>query len=67
MKQQSFASLSYQHKKIVTKRKAFLKEMEEVVPWKRLLKLIECHYPKRGKGRPPMSLETMLRIYFLQQ
>lgn len=67
MKQQSFATLAYQNKKIVTKREAFLKEMEQVVPWSRLLKLIEPHYPKKGNGRPPIPMEVMLRIYFLQQ
>ena len=41
--------------------------MERVVPWLRLLKLIEPYYPKAGNGRPPMPMETMLRIYFLQQ
>ena len=41
--------------------------MERVVPWSRLLKLIEPYYPKAGNGRPPMPMETMLRIYFLQQ
>jgi len=67
MKQISFASLTYQHKKITTKREKFLNEMEQVVPWKRLLKSIEPHYPKAGNGRPPMPMECMLRIYFLQQ
>ena len=67
MKQLSFASATYANKKIVTKREKFLAEMEEVVPWRRLLKLIEPHYPKRGVGRPPMPMESMLRIYFLQQ
>ena len=67
MKQQSFATLAYQNKKIVTKREAFLKEMEQVVPWSRLLKLIEPHYPKKGNGRPPIPMEVMCRIYFLQQ
>ena len=67
MKQLNFAMLAYQNKKVVTKREAFLKEMEQVVPWKRLLNLIEPHYPKKGKGRPPIPMETMLRIYFLQQ
>jgi IS5 family transposase len=67
MKQQSFATLAYQNKKIVTKREAFLKEMEQVVPWSRLLKLIGPHYPKKGNGRPPILMEVMLRIYFLQQ
>lgn len=67
MKQLSFASAAYTHKKITTKREKFLNEMEQVVPWGRLLTLIEPHYPKRGKGRPPMPMQSMLRIYFLQQ
>ena len=39
-----------------------------MVPWVRLLALIEPHYPKVGPkgGRRPMPLEMMLRIYFLQ-
>jgi IS5 family transposase len=67
MKQISFASATYAHKKIITKREKFLNEMEQVVPWVRLLKWIEPHYPKRGNGRPPMPMQSMLRIYFLQQ
>lgn len=67
MKQLSFSSLDYQHKKIQTKREKFLAEMEQIIPWERLLTLIEPHYPKRGKGRPPMPMEVMLRIHFLQQ
>lgn len=46
----------------------FLGEMEQVVPWKPLLALIAAHYPKAGQpGRQPYALETMLRVYFLQQ
>jgi IS5 family transposase len=67
MKQRTFASLAYENKKVVTKREKFLNEMNQVIPWKRLLKIIEPHYPKAGNGRPPMPMETMLRIYFLQQ
>lgn len=67
MKQQSLASLTYAHKKKQTKREKFLNEMDLVVPWSRLLRLIEPYYPKAGKGRKPMPMETMLRIYFLQQ
>jgi IS5 family transposase len=29
--------------------------------------LIEPHYPRSGKGRQPLGLEKMLRIYFVQQ
>ena len=67
MKQLSFASLAYKNKKVVTKRERFLNEMNQVIPWKRLLKVIEPYYPKAGNGRPPLPMEVMLRIYFLQQ
>jgi IS5 family transposase len=54
--------------KKVMRREQLLAEMEAVVPWCRLLALIAPHYPKAGPkgGRPPMPLETMLRVYFLQ-
>jgi transposase, IS5 family len=40
--------------------------MDQVIPWKRLMALIEPHYPKPGRGRRPLGLEKMLRIYCLQ-
>lgn len=68
-KQMTFASLAHTTKKKVTRREKFLAEMEAVVPWPRLLALIEDHYPKMGSkgGRPAIPLEVMLRIYCLQQ
>ena len=68
-KQMTFASLAHTTKKKVTRREKFLAEMEAVVPWPRLLALIEGHYPKMGSkgGRPAIPLEVMLRIYCLQQ
>jgi IS5 family transposase len=67
-KQPALPRLSHTMKKKVTRREAFLAEMAAVVPWRCLLALIEPHYPKAGPkgGRPPMPLETMLRVYFLQ-
>jgi IS5 family transposase len=50
-----------------TRRAEFLEEMEQVVPWRKLCALIEPHYPKVGNGRPPVGVERMLRMYFLQQ
>jgi IS5 family transposase len=41
--------------------------MDAVIPWSRLIALIEPHYPKAGQGRQPLGLAKMLRIYFLQQ
>lgn len=68
MKQQlSFAQCEYAGKKKVTRRERFLGEMEQLVPWARLVAVIEPHYPKGDRGRPPIGIERMLRIYFLQQ
>ena len=68
MKQQmSFAQNEYAGKKKVTRRGKFLGEMERVVPWARLCAVIEPHYPAGRRGRPPVGIERMLRIYFLQQ
>ena len=49
-----------------TRREKFLAEMEQVVTWKELNALLDPFYPKVGKGRPPVGLERMLRIHFLQ-
>ncbi|MBL3609829.1 IS5 family transposase [Rhodovulum sulfidophilum] len=67
-KQPAIPGLRDAMKKKVARREQFLAEMDAVVPWGRLLALIAPHYPKAGSkgGRPPMSLETMLRVYFLQ-
>jgi IS5 family transposase len=65
--QRTFASMAWQAKGKVTRRERFLAEMDAVIPWSRLLALIEPHYPKAGQGRQPLGLEKMLRIYFLQQ
>jgi transposase, IS5 family len=50
-----------------SKREQFLDKMEQVVPWEELQALVEPHYPKGENGRPPVGLEIMLRVYFLQQ
>jgi len=65
--QRTFASVAWTQKGKVTRREQFLAEMDAVIPWARLIALIEPHYPKAGNGRQPLGLEKMLRIYFLQQ
>jgi IS5 family transposase len=67
-KQPAFPGLRDAMKKKQTRREVFLSEMDAVVPWVRLMRLITPHYPKAGPkgGRPPMPIETMLRVYFLQ-
>jgi transposase, IS5 family len=66
--QVSFAQVEYDKKKKRTRREIFLEKMERVVPWSRLVEVIEPHYPKSGKrGRPPIGIGRMLRMYFVQQ
>ena len=50
-----------------TRRAQFLAEMDRVVPWRELCARIEPVYPKPGNGRPPIGVERMLRMYFLQR
>src|SRR5690349_9513520 len=67
MKQLTLATAGFDRYAKTTRRAAFLAEMERVVPWSALCALIEPFYPKPGNGRPPVGVERMLRIYFLQQ
>lgn len=68
MRQQTLAAqASFEKYGRKSKREQFLDEMEQVVPWAELQALIEPHYPKGENGRPPVGLEIMLRVYFLQQ
>ena len=71
MKQQTLAiaidqNVQYEQYRKPTKRDVFLATMEQLVPWAELCSVIEPHYPKAGNGRPPVGLERMLRMYFVQ-
>ena len=65
--QRTLASVPYDSKGRVTRRERFLGEMDAVIPWVDLLALILPYYAVAGRGRRPLPLETMLRVYFLQQ
>ena len=66
MEQISFADAEHAGKRKKTRREIFLEEMELVVPWKALVKLIEPHYPVAGRGRRPYPLESILRVHLMQ-
>lgn len=70
MKQQTLAMAAdqsgYEQYRKPTRRDEFLATMEAIVPWAALCAVIEPHYPKAGNGRPPIGLERMLRIHFIQ-
>ena len=66
--QASFSDLEYAAKKRVTRRDRFLSEIEAVTPWLALVVEIEPFYPKgEGRGRPPIGVHRMLRMYIAQQ
>jgi IS5 family transposase len=67
MRQQTFAEASFEPYRKPTRREQFLAEMEQVIPWSELAAVIEPFYPQpEGAGRPPVGVERMLRIHFLQ-
>jgi transposase, IS5 family len=66
MDQLTMATGTFEAYRKPTRREKFLAEMDRAVPWNELCAAIEPVYPKPGNGRPPIGLERMLRIYFLQ-
>ena len=64
--QPSFSQIEFADKKKITRREKFLARMEALLPWTKLLAVIEPFYPKGERRRPPFGLERMLRVYFLQ-
>jgi IS5 family transposase len=66
MKQRTFTDFEYENRKHKTKREEFLDIMDEIIPWNEWIVLIEPHYFKGKRGRPPMGIEKMLRMYLLQ-
>ena len=67
MKQISLAATGFEIATKRTRKREFLDEMNQVVPWAELIALIEPHAPAGKTGRPPFAVATMLRIHFMQQ
>lgn len=66
MGQLSFTEAEYSRRKRRTKKEDFLDSMDEIIPWKEWIALIEpCYYNNR-RGRRAKDIETMLRMYLLQ-
>jgi len=67
MRQNTFAAASFERYRKPTRRELFLAQMDEIIPWRELCVVIEPFYPKGdGAGRPPVGVERMLRIHFIQ-
>ena len=54
---QAALDLNFSLKK--TRKREFLAQMNQVVPWAALVELITPYYPEAHTGRPPFALETM--------
>ena len=71
MKQQTLAQAAdhqeaFERYRKPTRRDEFLATMDRIVPWNELCAVVAPHYPKSGNGRPPVGLERMLRMTFVQ-
>lgn len=67
MRQKGLENEGFERFRKPTRREKFLEGMDRIVPWKELAEVIEPFYPKgKGAGRPPIGVERMLRIHFLQ-
>jgi transposase, IS5 family len=68
MRQQSLASqVGFEKYGRKSRRELFLDAMNAVVPWSELEALVAPHYAKAGRGRRPVGLGIMLRVYLVQQ
>ena len=66
MKQQTFSDIEYSNRKRKTKREEFLESMNAMIPWEYWVNIIKPYYPSGKRGRPPKNIETMLRMYLMQ-
>lgn len=66
MNQQTFSDIEYGSRIRITKREEFLDTMNDIIPWDEWVDLIKPFYYKGERGRPPMGIEKMLRMYLLQ-
>lgn len=66
-RQGTLAEEGFERYRKPTRREQFLEEMDRIIPWAELAAAIEPFYPKgEGAGRPPIGIERMLRIHFVQ-
>ncbi len=66
MEQLSFSDIEYSNRRRKTKREEFLASMDKIIPWKHWVELIQPYYYNSKRGRKPVAIETMLRMYLMQ-
>ena len=66
MKQYTLTDIEYSRRKKKTRREEFLDTMNRMIPWDHWIDLIKPYYPSGKRGRPTRGIETMLRMYLMQ-
>ena len=65
--QQTLSENGFEKFRKKTRKERFLEEMETTIPWEELAKVVKPFYPHpKGARRPPIGIERMLGIHFLQ-
>lgn len=66
MSQMTLTDMEYSNRKKKTKREEFLDAMDEMIPWSYWIEMIRPFYFNNKRGRKPIGIETMLRMYLMQ-
>ena len=66
MNQLSFSDIEYSNRRRTTKREEFLNSMDKIIPWAHWIGIIQPYYYNNKRGRKPISIEVMLRMYLMQ-
>lgn len=64
--QYTLTDLEYSNRKKKTKREEFLDAMDEIIPWSYWVEMIRPYYFNNKRGRKPIGIEVMLRMYLMQ-
>lgn len=64
--QSNFTDIEYSNRRHRTKREDFLDAMDKMIPWGNWVEIIKPFYPDGKRGRKPVGIETMLRMYLMQ-
>ena len=65
-KQISLSGLMDELSRARTKKKEFLEQMDQLIPWEKWVEEIRPCYYKGERGNKPYGIELMLRLYVLQ-
>jgi len=66
MNQLTISDIEYSNRRRKTKREEFLDSMDAIIPWSHWIGIIRQYYYSNKRGRRPIDIEIMLRMYLMQ-